>query len=265
MESAMESCQNYWDSDLANWAGGNDKAQENRLIDSSAKWAGLNSGAAQGALNLVKSLVGDTVITRGKVSVDYGPRRVQITPRTHLMGIERATYSKLCENIIAKAEGQARPVERVVKENELRDLSGEGNGILIDYQTLRSLLILPKAKRDVACRKLADALSMTIFSMDMNRSLDLLTAVSQNPNLPDNRKVEVEQKRKALKDQIELTVTLNRQKDVPLNQVMSQVNAEGLQYQGEMTRRRMGTDESQHMERRTQATIMDCADGILCQ
>ena len=77
MDQAMESCQgnNFWNADLTNWAGSKngEKASTNRLIDSSAQWAGMNGPESTGTMNLLKAFVGDTVVSRGSVSVEYGP------------------------------------------------------------------------------------------------------------------------------------------------------------------------------------------------
>ncbi|MBX9767212.1 MAG: hypothetical protein K2X47_08075, partial [Bdellovibrionales bacterium] len=86
IESAMQTCNSgrMWDTDLTNWAGSKygEKSNSNKLIESSARWAGFDSAAGSPAVKLVQSLVGDTVVSRGKVSVEYGDKPFGITPRT---------------------------------------------------------------------------------------------------------------------------------------------------------------------------------------
>ena len=83
-EAAMESCKNYEDYDISNWAG-KGKSKVNKLIESTAEWAGMNNDQGKRVVDLTKAFVGDTVVAKGEVSVDFGPRRIQLTPRTYLM------------------------------------------------------------------------------------------------------------------------------------------------------------------------------------
>ncbi|MGE4233048.1 MAG: hypothetical protein AB7F43_06945 [Bacteriovoracia bacterium] len=264
-EAALDQCKNYWDTDLASWTGGS-KKNENRLISDSAEWAGFSGAEANRVLDLVKGLIGDTVVTKGNVSVDFGPRRVQLTPRTHLMALERATFDDLCGKVVPKVQrsGRNANVDRVITNDDLRRLSGESKDLLVDRQTIRSLSFMPYGTRQKACQKLADAIAMSVFSKEMSQSLDTLTKLAQNPNLPDQRKQELDRKRYALKDQIEMTVTLKQQTNDPLNQVLSQINEEGAQYEDLAISRQLQQNEATHQSQRNEAIYMDCADGLLC-
>lgn len=272
LEHAMESCQgnSLWDQNLTNWAGaGNgDKVQVNKLLQASAKWAGLDGAEAQPTLDLVKALVGDTVVSRGGVTVEYGPRQSALTPRTYLQSIERTTQEKLCGNAgilqrIADA-GDGAGSDRLISNDELKKLSPSYPFQLVDRQTIHALSVMPPLQRREACKSLADALSMTLFSTDVNRSLDMLTTLAQNPNLPPNRKQEIEQKRQALKDSVEMAVTLQKQKNSPLKTALSQINEEGSRLQSEMVRTSLSTDSDNQTNQRVQSDYLNCADGILC-
>ena len=270
-EQAMQSCGgNYWQADIANWSGddANSTTSENELLGSSAKWAGLTGREADRTVSLVKALVGDTVIKQGTVSVNFGPSHKPLTPRTHLLALEKQTYSDLCDGLLARVEqngGRSANIDRLVTDADLRRVSGESDTPLIDRQTLRSLTYLPYKQRSLACRKLADAMSMTVFTMDMNKSLDFLSSpVATNPHLPEHRKQEADRKRRALKDQIEMTLALNKTKSEPLNQVLYQINEDGVKFQGIATDRTLKLDEAHHAASQTDANLLDCADGILC-
>lgn len=265
-EAALDQCKNYWDADLASWNGKN-KKNENRLISDSAEWAGFSGADANRVVDLVKGLIGDTVVTKGNVSVDFGPRRVQLTPRTHLMSIEQATYNDLCGKVVPKVQrsGRNANVDRVITDEDLRRLSGESKDLLVDRQTIRSLSFMPYGTRQKACQKLADAMAMSVFSREMSQSLDTLTKLAQNPNLPDQRRLELDRKRYALKDQIEMTVTLKQQTNLPLNQVLAQINEEGAQYEDMAIGRQLQQNEATIQSQRNEAVYMDCSDGILCK
>lgn len=270
LEQAMESCRgnNVYTADLANWAGAKngEKVSTNKLIESSARWAGMDGNESRGTLDLVKALVGDTVVSKGEVSVEYGPRSTPMTPRTYLQSLETATYSKLCGKLVKKVEEASgkTSVERLVSDDDLKEISPNTEQPVVDRETIRSLAYMTPRARETACRKLSDAVAMTVFSTDVNRSLDVLTTLSQNPNLPPQRKQELEQKRQALKEQVELTVELSKQRNEPINQVLSQINSEGKRLQSESVAEDLGNDAVLETNHRTSVNLMDCADGVLC-
>ena len=270
LEHAMESCQGnkLWDTDLGNWAGSSngEKVGINRLLESSAKWAGLDSPEARPSLDLVKALVGDTAVSHGQVSVEYGPRESALTPRTYLQSIEKNTYDKLCNEMMHRIQAAGYDIspDRIITDTELKSLSAGSGYQVIDRQTIRALSVMPGWQRRESCKALSDAISMTLFSNDVNRSLDLLTTLSQNPNLPPNRKQEIEQKRQALKDSVEMTLTLQRQKNTPLNSVLAKINQEGERLNDELMNDALSRDADSESLERVRTQFMNCADGVLC-
>jgi len=271
MDSAMESCggSGAANMDLTNWAGSRygDKVTTNKLIDSSAQWAGLRQDSSERSpLNLLKALVGDTVLSQGSISVEYGPRGGPLTPRTYLQSIEKSTFDQLCGTILTKITeaGPHVPIEQVVSDEDLKSLSPNPDQLLVDRQTLRSLSYMNPKQKLLACKKLADASAMTLFSTDVNRSLDVLTTLSQNPNLPIQRKQEIEEKRKALKEQIEMTIALQKQRSEPINQVLSQIQEEGNRLESEAVADDLDQDSNNQDNHRNEVNLMDCSDSIMC-
>ena len=270
MEQAMKECRSGSDYsvDLTNWAGSRFglKANENKLIESSAKWAGFNSKEARRAVELIKALVGDTVVGQGRISVEYGPRRRAITPRTRLYELEKDTYEKLCRGLLKKIDKNAHRIslDRLIDTKALKDIGGHKGETYIDKQTLRYLSYLPFIKRGSYCRKLASSIALTKFSHEMNRSLDMLNILEQNPNLPAPRKKEINEKRKKLKDSVDATLQLQEVQNTPLNAVISQITKEGRLYQGQSTERTLGNEANRINSKRSQRQLFDCSDGILC-
>lgn len=269
LESAMDSCKNVYDVDLANWAGKSqgEKAETNRLIESSAKWAGLDGEEAEKAVGLTKAFVGDTVVSKGQLSVDYGPRKRALTPYTHLAGLQKAKEDDLCEGLLKKVENESyrRSVDEIVSDSDLNRISGNSKIQLIDRQTIEALVYMPRAQRLHACKKLADGIALTIFTNDLNRSLDVLTVAAQNPNLPPHRRQEIERKRQALKESVEMTLELQKQRNEPLNRVVSQINRDGTEWRTRAGERVIETDSAKINSERTRMILMDCADGIMCE
>lgn len=266
IENALNECQetSEYSFNLSNWAGKRfgDKASQNKLIESSAKWAGFNDDNAKRSVELVKALVGDTVIGKGQISVEYGPKSKALTPRLRLYQIEKDTYQGLCQKLLKKLD---RSSIDAIKPDELKELGANKGENYLDRETLHYLSVLPYIKRGSYCRKLAYSISLTKFSKEMNRSLDILNILEQNPNLPDNRKREITQKRTRLKDSIDSTLKLQRLQNTPLNQVIAMINKEGKNYEGAYSKRLLDTKAASKNAKRSRNLLFDCSDGVLCQ
>lgn len=266
LEAAMDSCRNVWQNDLSSWAGGTNKVETNRLVESSAEWAGYSGAAADRSIDMVKAFVGDTAISKGRVSVEYGARAEALTPQKYLQELRNGVHTKLCNGMVVRATGSRgqRSISQTVTDRELKEVSGGSDEVLVDRQTIEALTYLPEVQREQACQKLSEAVAMTTLTKDLGRSLDILTVSSQNPHLPPHRKAELEDKRKTFKESVELTMELQRQRSEPLNQVVSQINRDGLRYRGAASDRVLSNGAASHDQDAARSAIMDCADGILC-
>lgn len=267
LESAMDSCRNVWDMDLASWSGGGSKVESNKLLESSATWAGYEGEAANRSLDLLKSLVGDTVVSRGNVSVEYGTREAPLTPQRHLQEVRAGVHTKLCQQLVVRAASRRgnEPINRTLSDRDLKDISGGSEEVLVDRQTIEALAYMPAMQREEACRKLSDAVALTTVTKDLNRSLDILTVSAQNPHLPPHRKDELEEKRRTLKESIEITMELQKQRNEPLNRVVSQINSEGERYRGRVSDRALSTGAAGHEQRSIRSALFDCSDNLMCE
>jgi len=268
MEAAMKECSNsrVFDYDLADWTGKNGNSSNNKLIESSSKWAGLKGKSAQRVIDLTKSLVGDMVVSKGKVSLDYGPKKIAMTPRTYYQSIMQKTKEELSK-VIDKTESkyEERPVEAIVTKNDLEAVSGSSDMILIDKQTIKSLVFMPYRQQEMAVNKLSEAIALTRFSSEMNKTLDLLHIAEQNPNLPDSKKTLLKNKRDSLESSVKLTLELHNQRNEPLNKVLASISKEGEQWvnvkKGKTIRTDFGRKQKYHLERE----FWNCADGMFCK
>lgn len=268
MDAAMESCRGnaLWNQDLSNWAGSGEKVSTNRLLESSAKWAGLTGTEATQVLDRLKALVGDTVVSNGAVSVEFGPHRTPMTPRVLLQTIEKTTFETMCLRLVKRVVelGPRFSISRIVSDADLKELSGGSKAFLIDRSTIQALANLLPGQRDMACRKLSSAVAMTVFAGDLNRSLDVLTTLAQNPNLPPARKQELENKRKVLKEQIEMTIALQRQRSEPLNEVLAKIHEDSAVIQSEAMANDLRNGASSEVNRQRDSTYYDCSDDVFC-
>jgi len=269
LEQAMGSCQGgVYAASLSNWAGqsSGSKTPVNKLIESGTQWAGLTGPEATRTTDLLKSFVGDTVVASGNVSVEYGSRGKALTPETHLKELRSTMRQKLCEGIILRVErdGGRQTVDQLVSEQDLKDLSPDSSEVLVDRQTIEALAYMPYRQRQGACKRLADTMALTVFTKDVNRSVDVLAIAAQNPNLPPQRQAEVEEKRKRLKESVDLTLELERQRNEPLRTVLHEINDQGGRYRDRYTDDVMREDESAIRSQRNRRTFLDCSDGIMC-
>ncbi len=268
LEKAMGSCQNVYQADLKNWAGtsSGNTSPTNKLIESSTKWAGLSGPEASRTTDLVKAFVGDTVISKGNVSVEYGSRQKALTPELHLKDLQSKMHQSLCSDILTRVDqdGGRRGIDQIVTDSELNALAPEAGEPLIDRQTIEALSYLPYHQRKAACKRLADTMSLTVFTKDVNRSVDVLAVATQNPNLPPERKLELEEKRRRLKESIDLTLELQRQRNDPLRNVLRDINNQGERYRDEYTGQMLRDDEGSIKAQRTRHSLIDCADGVMC-
>ena len=271
LENAMGSCQNVYNADLKNWAGSSsgDKTPTNKLIESSAKWAGLTGPDADRSTDLVKAFVGDTVLSQGNVSVEYGTRQKALTPELHLKELQDGMHKNLCDGILVRVAqgGGTKTVDQLVTDSELKALNPSAapdSTPLIDRQTVEALAFMPYRQQHAACKRLADTMALTVFTKDVNRSVDILALATQNPNLPPERKAEVEEKRRRLKESVDLTLELERQRNDPLRNVLRDINAQGEGYRDHYTAEALQDDENAIRTNQTRQVFVDCGDGLMC-
>lgn len=269
MESALSSCQNgVFERKAGNWLGrGDDPNRPNNLLADSTKWAGFSGAEGDRVTNLLQSMVGDTVLMNGNLRVEYGPRAHAYSPRSYLISMEQQISDAFCGKLLPDLSSATQfipdgEIERRMKL--LPSAPGEDEAPMLTPDVVRNLSYLPKMRRDRICLKLSQAMAMQAFTRDMNRSIDVLTVAAQNPNLPPNRKSEIEQKRQALKDQVDMTLRLRQEQAKPVGEVMQYITAEGLAAQDEATRSNLAAQGSSDMKASHTARMNDCADGVFC-
>lgn len=270
MDTALASCQNgVFEHKAGLWRGsGDDPNAPNRLLSDSAKWAGFSGAEGDRITGLLSSIVGETVLVNGNVRVEYGPRSRAYSPRSYLLSMEEQISQSLCSKLLPELASSSSYIpddEITRKMSKLPSAPGEAEAPALTPDVVRNLSYLPKYRRDRICLKLSQAMAMQAFTRDMNRSMDVLTVAAQNPNLPPNRKAEIEQKRLALKDQVDLTLRLRQEQSKPMGEVMQYIAHEGIAAQDEATRENLSNASSIEHKASHAARMNDCSDGIFCE
>ncbi len=269
MESALASCQNgVFERKAGHWSGsGDDPNRPNRLLADSARWAGFQGAESDRITGLLQSLVGDTVLARGNVRVEYGPRANAYSPRSYLLSLESQIATEFCGKLLPELAGGREYIPDAEIARRMRALPSTGTEAeapMLTPDVVRNLSFLPPGRRDRICMKLSQAMAMQGFTRDMNRSIDVLSVASQNPNLPPNRKQEIEAKRQSLLDQVDLTLRLRQEQSRPMGEVMKYIAEEGLMAQDEATRRNLDSESTANSTRSHSQRMNDCADGVFC-
>jgi hypothetical protein len=270
MDAALSSCQaGLFEGKVGKWAGASkdDPNKPNALIADSVTWAGFDGQEGMRITEVLKSMVGDTILAQGNVRVEYGSRTHPYSPRSYLISIQNQVQDRFCGKLlpeIAQGGSFVNDAEIQKQISALPTTSTEQEAEFLTPDLVRNLAYLPKIRRDRICQKLSQAMAMSAFTRDMNRSLDVLTAASQNPNLPPNRKQEIEGKRAQLKDQIDLTLRLRQEQSKPMGEVMQYIDQEGLAAQDDSIRANLSQESQFHSKQSHYERMNDCADGIFC-
>ena len=105
--SALASCQNgVFERKAGHWSGsGDDPSKPNRLLADSARWAGFQGAESDRITGLLQSMVGDTVLARGNVRVEYGPRANAYSPRSYLLSLENQIATEFCGKLLPDLAG----------------------------------------------------------------------------------------------------------------------------------------------------------------
>ncbi|MGK5086524.1 hypothetical protein WDW86_03105 [Bdellovibrionota bacterium FG-2] len=269
MESAMGSCQNgVFEKKAGAWSGpSDDPNRPNNLLADSTRWAGFSGNEGNRITGLLQSIVGDTVLSNGNIRVDYGPRSHAYSPRSYLISMEQQIAQAFCGKLLPEFATNPQYItdaEIVRRMKALPSAPGEDETPMLTPDVVRNLVYLPKMRRDRICLKLSQAMAMQAFTRDMNRSIDVLTVASQNPNLPPNRKLEIDQKRQGLKDQVDLTLRLRQEQAKPVGEIMQYITAEGLNAQDEATRSNLSVQSGTESKASHAVRMNDCGDGVFC-
>ena len=269
-EEALRKCgnRNHWDFDLRDWTGQTSStSSENKLLGDSAKWAGFTNSRQSRIVDLVKSMVGDFIISRGSLRVDYGPRAVQVPPRTYLMELRRKKRALLCEQVLSKIRQSPKPgdVYSTITDDDINEINQGLSPRLVSRQTLRHLSLLPRRKQALYCNRLSSTMAQTQFTHEMSQSLDFLQIAATNPNLPEKRRAQIREKRESLKEAIDTTVAANDVANKPLNKVTSEITEEGLYHQHRLSQRASQSQEASENFSESRKQFFDCSDRHFCQ
>jgi hypothetical protein len=264
VKSALEECSGKAD-ELMDWSGkSSGPVKANALLDSTAKWAGINGEDASHTLAVTKALVGETVVARGGVEVEFGERKKLITPREMINEVGRDN-EKILEEILTEIDGNRTSWDNNAETREKVEKVFAGQmSSTTALSTLRKLSHLPFRQRSEAVSRLSKALASHQVVKDAEKSLELLGLAARNPNLPPARQQEAVALREQLKDQLDLTVRMRSQNEDDLGNVIESISSEGDYFEDGVIRRRLESDSSARGRARVSESYFDCSDKAFC-
>ena len=198
-----------------------------------------------------------------------GPHAKALSPRSHLLDLESQVKTKLCGQIVPEISRDldlyVPSDEEIQRKLSQLPLQAAKKGTLpLTPETLRSLAMLPRIRRDRLCYRIAEALALSEFSRDMNSAFDLLTLSARNPNLPPHRRSELEAKHRDLKEQVDLTVSSKRDEALPFGEISSYITREGENARSDATRSALDSEATLNEREDHNSRFNDCADGVFC-
>jgi hypothetical protein len=264
VKSALEECSGKAD-ELMDWSGkSSGPVKANALLDSTAKWAGLKGDDAQHTLEVTKALVGETVVANGGVEVEFGARKKLITPREMINEVGHDNIESI-EEILAELDRDSTAWR---SNPDVRDKAEKvfGGQMSSDaaMAALRKLSYLPIKQRSEAVSRLSRALATHQVVKDAEKSLEVLSLASRNPNLPPARQQEAMALREQLRDQMDTTVRLRSENDSDLGGVLDSINSEGGYFEEGVVRRKVESNTSTKTRSRLSETYFDCSDPAFC-
>jgi hypothetical protein len=267
VDAATDACRGSLSaSRLTSWSGDGEKVSENSLFDASAKWAGFTDKDERSTLNYLKATVGDTVVAQGRVSVRFGDGGAVSSPRHFLEVTSQDIEKKLCSGLVRRvSENPSQPLVYQVSDAELDALSLGTPIHAIDRRTIRSLSLLPPARRDQACAALARKLAVAIVAYQSNKGMEMMTTLLQNPHLLDHRKAELGRKREEFKDEVQAALAAENADQAPLRETLRYVNQEGQEQESAQIGRTLGEGAQAFKKSQALSALNDCSDRIFCE
>ncbi len=256
---ALKSCgNNNYEHSLADWSGGDKNVDMNRLIESTAKWAGLKGEDAERTVELTKSFVGDTVIGRGGIEVDFGSRKRIVSP-SEVIEEEKALLAKGLNTLFKNYDENW-----TIKDEEIRKVFEDRLPMPVAKNLVQKLSFLPYREREMAISKLSKSIATQSGVDKVEKSMEILLLASRNPNVPDAQRLEAKQLSEQLESSLKLGVQAKSQEYAGLERVVSQITDEGQKYENWDNQDTIGVEKAHFSRKSLQQEYMDCSDKVFC-
>lgn len=266
VKAALEECGSGNPADqMGDWAGGKGgKVNANELIGSTAKWAGLSGADSNRIIQMTKAFVGDTVVVDGGVRVEFGGKSRLTSPREYISEQSISVAERL-NTLVDDLNGDNPQTSfSNLTKKKIVDIFEKGLPDDVAEETVRRLSYLPNRSRREAVQRLAQAVAVNNVTQDAEKSLEVLTLASRNPNLPPHRQKEAIELRQQLKDSLEMALDMKKSGSEQLREVLGSIQKDGSYYESGVVRRSLEGQASSHNKGRLNDMFFDCSDSTFC-
>lgn len=261
LEQALDHCQSPLK--LTSWSG-KGKAEGNKLLESSATWAGMTTPQSQQALSMIRSVVGDTFLSNGVMKVQFGPKsEAPQTPYALFTNLKSQTETLLCENLMPTWIQNPKQFYQLEQQPTFQKLSTLLQEKWMTRQTVESLASLPAHQRQIACRSLAQAMAKKVFERNVQTAESMLGTMEQNPYLPPHRKLELRDKAQTFSELSRMAMDQSDAK--PIEDVLKNIEQSAQESKTQKLTNQMGYESATHRQRTQEKILWDCADGVMCR
>ena len=223
LEMAIEACNSDVFDKIYSLTGENKYVTTQKVVNDSLKWLGVKDSKTR---DLVYEMVGDTVITKGKVRLDIGS-----APSSSMLlykreeDIQQDTYAHICKDIVERVHAKDTSIQKIVSSYAVKEKFAKlKQQNLINVETLENLSKLPLNRQKRLCKELANAISTEIIRQEIIKAHKLLSAAQMNPHMGDAAAKELQKRIDLLNRHLKLKAY---QKTKSLGEVMAFINSEG--------------------------------------
>lgn len=265
VKSALEKCSNGADA-LMDWSGASSgTVASNDLLGATAKWAGMSGDDVDRLLDSTKAMVGNTVVAKGGMQVDFGSREKLVTPRELIAETAEEQSRRIGELVGEMSSSEGRTMARASLDQKLSETFGPEMDGTVAYEVARKLSYMPRTARNQAVGRLSKALASERVVQNAEKSIEILSLASRNPNLPPTRQQEAIQLRQQLKDQLAMTLEMRKGERDQLANVIAAIGSEGGEFEGDYGRRNLESASARQNGTRLKELFYDCSDGVFCK
>ena len=258
VNQALKACgKNNYEYNLSDWGGSGKNVSINKLIESTAKWAGLKG--AKKIIEVTKSFVGDTVIGQGEVKVEFGARKRIVSP-SEMIADEKKLVAERLNELFESYENQWS-----IKDEEIERIFSGKIPLYLSKQMVQKLSYLPHKQRRMAIDKLSQVIAGQHVVGQVEKSMEILLLANRNPNLPEDQKLEAKRLREQLKDSLDLGVSIKDRQDAKLERIVASIIGEGEKYENWENLNNVSSEKANFDGSSLKKEFLDCSNKIFCK
>ncbi len=261
INDAIESCDN---NSLPDISGKNATTAKSKLIEDSARWAGIKDIERKRVLDFAKSIVGDNIRSGGELKNSYGtaktPQSISLITHKRSEKIFK-TLIDITNKIIEKRE---RGFLYKVSDQDLKPIKELLSSDHLNIQTIYKLSNIGDERRSQALSILSNKIAKSTIASDTLKASELLGVFLANPNLSSTGKKEILEKQYLLARALNFNLQVSEKSESLIKN--SLYSASKLSEFDASSRRNSNLNQTFNQINNNQADsgLFDCSDPVFC-